>query len=276
MRTGTLVVAIIAATFAACSLTTELDGLTGGATATGDGGTSGGPEAGGSDAPATFEAGDASMSSDGDAGPIDPCVGTVFCDTFERAAPQGSWTSFYTESGGTAAIDSTTSTSPTRSLLINIPAAGSPHAQFTSPGYPNVNHVRLSFSMKAGAPNRATSLMRLQLDANSRAAVMDLFMFDGRYAIDENVFGAPSGSYADYAVSAGFIPDTWQRWSLELDARAPTAVGIVTLDGVERLRTNLVNSFVKGDVSILMGSFYSPDGPAQSVHFDDVALTILP
>lgn len=274
MRTRALVVAALAATFAACSLTTNLDGLTGGdaadaATGSGDAGP---------DGPSGEAGGDAALAADAaDGAAADPCVGAVLCDRFERDTVDGVWASAYTDHGGTLAIDETTSTSPSRSLAMFVPASGDPHAQLSAPDYPNVSHARVAFSMKCGAPNRSISLMRLQLDEDNRGAVIDIFMFDGRFVMDENVFGTPSAGYADYPVTAGFIPDKWQRWTLELDATGPAAVGIVTLDGVERIRTTLKNSYAKGAVlKVLAGAFYAPDGPAQTVHYDDVSITILP
>ena len=274
MRRVTLVVAIVAsvaAAFAGCSLTTDLDDLTRG-TADGDSGSSS------TDGMVTGEGGDsgASGGDGGDGAGPDACVDTVLCDDFERSVPDGKWANIYTDRGGTVTIDTTTSTSPTRSLALYVPPVGDPHAQLSSVAYPNVTHALVAFSMKCGAPNRTVSLMRLQLNANSRSAVMDLFMFDGRVVIDENVFGMPSGTYADYNLSGGFVANTWQRWTLELDARAKPAVGIVTLDGVERVRTNLQNSFVTGALTVLAGVFYAPDGPAQTIRYDDVAVTILP
>ena len=276
-----LLVVAMAATFVACSLTTSLDGLTGGAEG---GAAEGGAAEGGSAESGSAESGTDGPTADGgtgdgdagEGGPIDPCAGAVLCDQFERAAPDGIWTSIYTDNGGTVTIDPTTSTSGTRSVALFVPATGNPHAQLGSPAYSNVAHARISWSMKTGSPNRSISLMRLQIDENNRASVIDIFMFDGLFVMDENVFGTPSAGYADYSLLAGFQVDTWQRWTMELDARAATAVGIVTLDGVERIRTNLKNTYAKGVLKILVGAFYAPDGPAQTLHYDDIAVTILP
>lgn len=261
--------AAIVAIVAACSLTTNLDGLTGAA----EGGASeGGVAESGADSPIA----DGGDGDAGDGGPADPCVGAVFCDMFERDVPAGPWASVYTDNGGTLTIDPTTSTSASRSLAMFVPSSGAPHAQLSTPDYPNVAHARVSWSMKSGAPNRSLSLMRLQLDTEGRGAVIDVFMFDGLFAMDENVFGTPSAGYADYAVTTGSRADTWQRWTMELDATGATAVGIVTVDGVERLRTTLKNAFPRGVLKILAGAFYVPDGIAQTVHYDDIAVTILP
>lgn len=273
MRMRSLVVAAMTASVAACSLTTDLSGLAG----TADAGAS--LDEAGADGPvARADGGDAGATgSDASDGAVpDLCVGAVLCDKFERDAPDGDWSSIYTDHGGTVTIDKTTSSSPTRSLAIFVPPSGDPHGQLSTVGYPNVAHARVAFSMKAGAPNRAISLMRIQLDANDRGAAIDVFMFDGRFVLDENVFGSPSGTYADYILPAGFLPDTWQRWTLELDATGSKAIGVVTLDGVERIRMTLVNSFSRGVLKVLMGAFYATDGPPKTIRFDDVAITILP
>jgi hypothetical protein len=260
-----------------CSLLTSLDGLSGApvtdATLDGTAAESGIPDAGGdSDAPPV--SGEA-----GEAGPIDPCTGAIFCDHFERADVQGSWGSFYTDNGGTAAINSTTFTSATRSLMLHVPsspAGGDPHAQLGSIDYGDVAHVRVAFSLKVGVADRQISLMRLQLNQSDRSEVFDLFMLPGKIVASEQGFGAAGAGYFDYAVPSGFLPDVWQRWTLELDARGSASTGIVTLDGNEVIRKTLQNAYTKSVLGVLLGAYYAPNGPPHDVFYDDVSITILP
>jgi len=266
-----------------CSLLTSLDGLSGGAepsdattnaeTATAEGSTS---DAGGSDSPVVpAEGGDT-----GEAGPTDPCAGAVLCDDFERTDIKGDWLSAYTDNSGTATLDTSTFTSPTRSLALHVPSspdAGDPHAQLTSKQYGAVAHARVDFSMKVGTPSRMMSLIRLQLTQTSQKyQFFDLFMLTDKLVVDEQGAGDPSAAYFNYPLQNAFKADTWQRWSMELDATSPPATGVVVIDGTEVLRTTLHNAFVKSSFDVLLGVFYAPNGPPQDVFFDDVSITILP
>ena len=214
----------------------------------------------------------------GDAGPIDPCTGAIFCDHFERDAVQGSWTSVYTDNGGTAALDTTTFTSATHSLLLHVPVspdAGDPHAQLSSASYDNVTHARVSFSMKLAAADRNMSLIRLQLTQSANEAeVFDLFMLPTKLVVDEELAGN-SATYFNYDVT-GFVPNVWQRWTMELDATGAATVGVVSIDGTEVIRTTLNDTFKRGSFNILLGAFYAPSGPANDIFFDDLSITILP
>jgi hypothetical protein len=185
----------------------------------------------------------------------------------------------FTDNGGTASISSATFTSATRSLALHVPSSpvgGDPHAQLSSISYDNVAHVRVAFSLKVSAADRQISLMRVQLNQSDRSEVFDLFMLPGKLVVSEQGLGAANAGYFDYAVKSGFRPDVWQRWTLELDARANTSMGIVTLDGMEVIRTPLHNAYTKSTLGVLLGAYYAPDGPPHDVFYDDVSITILP
>lgn len=283
-RASLLVIAasLVGSTPIGCSLLTSLDGLSGGADATDAMTAVEAPANADHSVPDTGRT-DSSMSSAdageaGEAGPIDPCVGAVFCDQFERDDVQGTWNTFYTDNGGTAAIDGTTFTSATRSLALHVPVSpttGDPHAQLGSANYDNVAHVRVSFSMKVGAPDRVMSLMRLQFTQSASAAqVFDVFMLSGKLVAHEQAPSGPGGYY-EYAVT-GFVPDVWQRWTMEVDATGSSAVGVVTINATEVIRTTLNDPFKRSSFSVLLGAFYAPTGPAHDIFFDDFAITILP
>jgi len=265
-----------------CSLLTSFDGLTGGADAT-DAMTATEAPAPLGDAAETGAVDSSMTGADAgkdaaEAGPIDPCVGAVFCDHFERDDVQGTWNSFYTDNGGTGAITTSTFTSATRSLSLHVPTSptsGDPHAQLASVSYDNVAHVRVAFSMKVGAADRTMSLMRLQFaQSSSSGQSFDLFMLAGKLVADEQNLAGPGGYFNYDAI--GFMPDVWQRWTMEVDATGAAAVGVVTLDGTEVIRTTLNNPFKRSSFSILLGAFYAPTGPAHDIFFDDFSLTILP
>lgn len=260
-----------------CSLLTSLDGLSG-AEAPDATSEAAAPDSGTTDATGGRDAMVVPDDS-GEGGEVDPCAGTIICDDFERNDVQGSWANLFTDNGGTASISSATFTSATRSLALHVPSSptgGDPHAQLLSITYDNVAHVRMAFSLKVGAADRQISLMRLQLNQSDRSQVFDLFMLPGKLVASEQGFGAANAGYFDYTVKSGFLPDVWQRWTLELDARGNTAMGIVTLDGAEVIRTPLKNAYTRSGLGVLLGAYYAPDGPPHDVFYDDVALTILP
>lgn len=259
---------------ASCSLLTSLDGLTNGtaanasdggdAVATNDGGAS---ESGvGADA-ATAEGGDAAS---------DPlCAGAVFCDRFERAAVLGGWAATFVNGGGTIDLDTSTFTSPVKSLVIRVPTAGDARAGLGSNDYPNVAHVRVAFAMKTALPSRQLALSRVTLEASGTKRVLDLYMTTGGLMLEEQGF-FDGGTSVDYPVTTGFKPDEWQRWTIELDATANPPLGVLTLDGVEKVRTPLISGFVRGTLNVSLGTFYAPSGPARDVWYDDVSVTLLP
>ena len=239
-RAGVFLIAplALAITPLGCSLLTSLDGLSGGVAsdATTEGSAA---ETGTSDAPPV---GDAPVvpGDAAEAGKVDPCAGATMCDDFERPDVQ-----------------------PARAALV--------HHSFDK-----VAHVRVAFSLKVGAADRQISLMRVQLNQSDRNEVFDLFMLPGKIVASEQGFGAANAGYFDYAVQSGFRPDVWQRWSLELDARGNTALGIVTLDGTEVIRASLHNAYTQSVLGVLMGAYYAPDGPPHDIFYDDVEITILP
>ena len=263
VATGLMAVVVCAAggpLFASCYLDT--DGLTGRRAD------------GGSDAAVpNGDAGDA-----GDAGTFDACAGAVLCDDFERADVTGDWFSAFTNSGGTVDLDTTTFTSPHRSFKIHLPTSGAARAGLASKDYANVAHVRVAFAMKTTAASRQMSLFRLSLaPKGTPSAVFDLFMLPDSLGSQEQIFDdAGPGVSRTFPPLSGFQPNAWQRWTMELDATVTPAIGVVTLDGIETLRTPMQSPFARGTLAVTLGAFDAPSGPAQDVFYDDVTITILP
>lgn len=129
--------------------------------------------------------------------------------------------------------------------------------------------------MKTEGAGRTMAHMRLELTEGSRTAAFDLFSQNDRFVITENVFGTPAGSYAEFNLT-GVKLNTWQRWSMELDARTSPQMAIVTLDGVEVVRKPFKNPFIKGTMKVTLGALYAPAGPLRHLSYDDVAIEILP
>lgn len=264
---------------AGCSLLTSLDGLT-----SGDAGDGAPAESG---AETSLEGGpeaSAEAATDAlEAGPPDPCVGATFCDRFERdpTQTQGGWDFLFTDKGATFRLDTSTATSPSRSLAMFVPSGTEPRAQLFSPKFANVDHARIAFDMKIEMPARVMVVMRMQFrwptDGGETSTVFDVFTLPDRIVLSELMF-TPQGSvgYSDYTVASGFKPGAWQRWTLEVDARTTNTVGVATLDGQELLRRSLNNVTKKGTFQTTLGALYVEEGPVRNVSYDDFALTILP
>jgi hypothetical protein len=279
MQRARFVAVAVGLSLAGCSLLTSLDGLSGGAAPSaippeGSADAMTAADVGASEAASPLDSGDS-----GEGGPIDPCAGAVLCDHFERDQVQGDWATIFGDNGGTAVLDTTTFTSPTKSLALHVPPADGgniPHAQLGSASYAGVAHARVSFSMKIGAPDRQVSLMRLQFSESDRGEVFDLYMLPGKYVASEQGMGAANAGYVEYPVASGFKANVWQRWTLEVDATGPSAVGIVVLDGQEVVRHTLTNVYRRSSFSVLLGAYYAPGGPSHDVFYDDVSITIFP
>jgi hypothetical protein len=261
---------------AGCSLLISLDGLTNGTSASAADADAGAADATNDGGP--VEAGmvdDGATADGGDAG-FDPlCTGAVFCDRFERASAQGPWPGLFLNAGGTIDLDTSTFTSPVKSLVIHVPTAGDARVGLGSNDYPNVAHVRVAFAMKTALPSRNMALFRIQLAVTGANRVLDLYMRTNGFVLEEQGF-FDGGTSIDYPVAAGFKPDEWQRWTMELDATVSAPLGVLTLDGVEQVRARLSSGFVRGTLNVIVGSFYAPTGPARDVWYDDVSITLLP
>jgi hypothetical protein len=259
---------------AGCSLLTSLDGLTSGSVANAsDGGDADAPNDGG--ASETGVGNDGATAEGGDAASDLLCAGAVFCDRFERATVLGDWGAKFVNGGGTVDLDTSTFTSPVRSLVIHAPTAGDARAGLGSRDYLNVAHVRVAFAMKTALPSRQMALFRVQLVTNGTERVLDLYMTTNGIVLEEQGF-FDGGTSVDYPVTTGFKPDQWQRWTIELDATTNPPLGVLTLDGVEKVRTPLISGFVRGTLNFSVGTFYAPSGPARDVWYDDVSVTLLP
>lgn len=259
---------------AACSLAVSLDGLSGGDAAAADASLDAIDNDGAADAAAIDATGGDSAI---DGGGVDACATADFCDHFDRDVVKGDWASAFTDNGGVLELDTSTSVSPSKSLRITVPASGNPHAQLSSRGFPSVAHARVSFDMKSQGFGRQMAHIRMQLtEPSGRNGAFDLFSLNDRFVVTEQVFGNPSLGYGDFTINSGFKADTWQRWTMELDARTtPTGI-VVTLDGVEVVRKTLKNTFARATLSILLGAFYAPDGPVRVVSYDNLEVQILP
>lgn len=270
--------AALVALASACSLTTSFEGLS-------SGGGPFTPDSSASDGPGSPDAGSdaaADAGSDGDARPVDPCAGALFCDRFERDEVGGSeWGQPVLAAGGLLAIDPTLAASGTRSLLMTVPPGTAPRA-WMSFGTTTTNHRhgRVDWSMMSDAqPDRELQVMRIQLESNVRASFVFVSLVPGSNMVlaeqrDETGVNS-SSTYSNIVLDRAFTPGKWQRWSMELDATTSPPTAKVSVDGVVIGKKNLANPFDTGVLKILLGATYVRDGASRKTWFDDVALLAL-
>ena len=178
-------------------------------------------------------------SSDGSDGSGGPCgADYTFCDDFERdTLMPGPWTSATSE-GLTGGIDDASSSSPTRSFFVNLPAN-------TSGSY----LLRLS-AQDAGAPKRLRVIASMQLVSTmSYSTVLALafgnvsqFIFVNAGAgmhLGEQDLGVTPTIYE--ATNAGGTPTGWHRYELDADLVARTAT--LYRDGAQVAKRDLVLTY---------------------------------
>jgi|GEM_PF-4200184 len=263
---------------AACSLVTSLDGLTGG-TAPSEGQDTAPPPFDASSPDGAAEATTPDASTDVDSGPAPWCLpADDFCDDFERTDVQGAWDVAYALGGAAIAIDGTTAASPTRSAHVVVPPEDSARSELrkTLPG--TSRHVRLRFALKTSAGlDREYQLGRIELARSDGYDVLVLALFPGKMVVAEQAYVEAGASYSDTTLpSTALRIGTWQVWSLELDASSGSPQAIVTVDGVEVLRTALKSGFAAGSPRISLGPAYLTAGPPRETWYDDVAIRVLP
>ena len=202
-------------------------------------------------------------------GPGGGCAGDEFCDTFEREDRRGPWVFDEVQDGATLAIDRVTSTSPTRSLHMYLPSTPGARAYLAR----GADRVRLSFSMKTPAPDRRAVIARIQFGhSNGVAEIASLSLDDGRLLFSEETIDGDGGVDSWNAAVAGFLPDRWQRWTLNIDASGDTTRLTLRVDGSDALVKTLTSKFRIGDVSVLLGCIYQVPGPPRDVRYDDVGI----
>lgn len=275
---GPVAVAALLVSAAACSLLHSLDGYADGAGGL-DGATDADPADVGVDV--VVDASDAGVL---DAGPLDPCDGAVFCDRFERNVVDDDNWQLYVQGDASLTFDTTTYTSPTKSLLALLPEGASPQASLTSATYADVDYVRLRFSFKLDELGRRFIIMRTRFaiedddpeGLGTRSVVVDLSTLADRLVVSEQVFGGDAGSaYGESTVATDFQLGVWQRWEIEVDARSG-GLAVVRVDDKPVVRRQLTNVIERGDVSVVLGPLYAPTGPPARMWYDDFALFLTP
>jgi hypothetical protein len=282
------------ALLAACSLTTSLDGFSGGEVDTVT------PSDGGGETGASREAGplpEASPGTDGgidaaDAAPTVPyCDSLVpkatFCDDFERsnATVVGSWGSRDLSGGGVVSIDPSTRTATGHELTTSIPvfAAGSIsqaalHRTFDG----SAQRIKLSYALRIEAAPGQGSQQVMLVSVSPPASNNDffqtyLFVTPSGVVLVEQTFPAGAGAGGNFVqntLSKPIVFGQWQRIEMTVTLAAPASV-LLTVDGTVAFSGAADPAYRPGQVSVAGGIHYTvtPSGPL-ALHIDDLSIDL--
>jgi hypothetical protein len=281
------------ALLAACSLTTSLDGLKGGADDTVT------PSDGGGETGASGEAGplpDGGTGSDGgvdaDAGPTVPyCDSLVpkptFCDDFERtnANVVGSWGTRSLGGGGVVTIDPSTRTATGRELNASIPVfpAGSVSQASLDRSFAGiVQKLTLSYALRIEAAPGQGSQQVMLVAVSPPASNGDFFaaylfvMPSGVILIEQTFPGGAGagGSFVQNTLTAPIVFGKWQRVEMTLTLTTPASI-LLTVDGAVAFDGAADPAFKPGLITVDNGIHYTntPSGPL-ALHVDDLFLRL--
>lgn len=281
------------ALLAACSLTTSLDGFTGGAV---DAVT---PSDGGAETGASGEAGplpEGSTGTDGgidaDAGPTLPfCDSLVpkptFCDDFERANANvvGSWGARSLSGGGVVTIDPSTRMATGRELNASIPVfpAGSVSQAALDRSFTGlVQKVTLSYALRIEAAPEQGSQQVMVVAVSPPASNGDFFqtylfvMPSGVILVEQTFPGGAggAGNFVQNPLTTPIVFGKWQRIEMTLTLTTPTSI-LLTVDGAVAFNGVADAAFKPGSITVNNGIHYTdtPSGPL-SLHIDDLFLDL--
>lgn len=273
---------------AACSLTTSLDGFSGGAA---DALT---PPDGGGETGASGEAGplpEGSTGTDGgidaDAGPSVPyCDSLVptptFCDDFERTNANviGSWSTRSLRGGGVVTIDPSTRTATGSELHTSIPvfAAGSvSEAALNRTFLGSAQQIKLSYALRIeSAPGEGgQQVMAVSVAppaSNNEFFQAYLYVRPTGVILVEQTFPGDggSGNFVQHPLATPIHFGVWQRIEMTVTLTAPASI-LLTVDGAVAFNGVADPAYKPGQVSVGSGIHYTitPSGPL-SLHLDDL------
>ncbi len=232
-----------------------------------------------SDGPSVADAGEASTASEAsadapadapaDVAPAGFCAGKTNCDDFERETPVGAdWRAGEIFGGSTLAIDSTVSSSPSRSLLVSMKSAADNRASLDRNIDRGKQKVRLSFAMRLDSSHSAI-LAGIDCSSSEAGATSTIFLSlndQGNIAIVE------AGAAGNLSKVTGPPPtNTFVRYAIELDIVSDTATLFINGALVNTLGP-LSNDFVEPKVAYIGNGFSPKQTIDGQVWFDDALL----
>ncbi|MEA2746686.1 MAG: hypothetical protein QOI41_829 [Myxococcales bacterium] len=287
-RLGGATVASLAL-LAACSLTTSLDGFTGGADDAGiasDSAGEAGPTGEAGPLPEGSTGNDAGI--DAEAGPAVPyCDSLVpkptFCDDFERPNSDvvGSWGVRSLSGGGVVTIGPSTRTATGSELEASIPVfdAGSVSQAALDRTFTGlVQKATLSYALRIEAAPGQGSQQLMVVSVAPPASGGDffqtyLFVMPSGVILVEQTFpngGTGGGNFVQNPLTVPIVFGKWQRIEMTVTLTAPASI-LLTVDGVVAFNGVADPAYKPGQVVVDNGIHYTntPSGPL-SVHIDDL------
>lgn len=272
-----------------CSLTTSLDGLSGGVDPVEAG--SGGPEAG-SDATTNGDAASAPDSStdagtDGGRFCASLAQASSFCDDFDDEGPFAGWTETRVGGGGTVTRDRGAFRSAPNSLLAMTPASASGSAAALSLASPTTIHrVVFAFDMRIDARDPQTGYAEVSYirfgDPSSPPYALYMRVFNDpaiRTVVTTEAYLSDGGVPQHNVALAGDPKFTdWARVVVDLDLRSAPHL-TVTVDGAVAADAALESAFYPPAVARVepgIGYVGSPTSGAWKLRFDNVTVDWLP
>jgi hypothetical protein len=280
---GLAVVLAVAASNAvgACSLTTSLDGFTGGTLADAgpfpdaDAATDAPiPDAGVADAPIDAPAAAPFCES------LSPKP--MFCDDFERPTVMGAWKDTFTSGGGMVDLAPSSRTTTGRELRAMIPLFSGSGVAFArlEKVFPLAEAVSYSFSLFIDAAPAESGSQTMNLVISPPASNGDFYSFYlfnrvSGFTLIEQTFpngSGVNGAFVEHVLSTPITYAKWQRIEVKAKLTSPTRL-TVTVEG-QTAYDAPAHPFVRpGSITLSAGIHYgeSPVGPL-ALRIDDLVL----
>lgn len=257
---------------AACYVTTDLSGLSGGGSGALDGSMVG-PE-GAADAPVAADAG-ADAADARDAGGDAPfvCTGASFCDDFERVAVLGAWDQIVVGAAGTLALTAHAKEGKSALRSTMTAQANSSAGLLKKLGQAKALHLTYSMFL-SDSPVRDIHLVPIELDyaeeAGQRRMGLFLFLNAGTVAFVEQEFVGITQTFFRSTTPVAAVLNQWVDVDIQLDLSSTPATIVVSYGGNELQSGALARQYPPAAPAIVMGSSYSTMGTATSIDFDNV------
>ena len=207
----------------------------------------------------------------------------VFCDDFERDSVLGEWSDMSLLGGGMITIDSTTSTSPTRSLLCTTPASATTdtfgatlhHVTFplTASGVDFSFDENIASAVDMNQFDLFRVILHMPDDPTSGSLEIALTVEPTVTYIDENDYRVTPTVYISHDYSRVPAFGAWEHFAMHLTL-IPSPHVTVVLGSDTVVDDDLTSpNIVASSVELELGLYHSfVPGAARAGHFDNVVL----